>query len=240
MQLSATDSQGLIQDIDFLCGTNSSTYAFKDKVRNINQAYHEVSRVIREVEDGWQYDDLNKTDHPIGYTNLSDGVQDYTLPDGAQGVERAEVKDSNGDFQKLIQKDWHDIEVALSEYYETDGLPRYYDLVGGSIFLYPAPASGYVTTASGLKVCFSRDITEFSTSTAASAVTASPGFAKPFHRILSLDAAIMFEQDPTNSAKFIKMKNSLIRSLRKFYSHRNVERTTQIRPKNKRYWRQYE
>jgi len=236
MQVSAANSQGLLGDIDFLCGTDSNSYPTKDKIRNINQSYHKVSRLIREVEYGWQYDDINNTDFPIATTTLVHSQQDYELPSGVQGVEKIEVLDSGGNYVKLIQMDWHDIEIAMSEFKETDGFPMYYDLIGNSVFLYPAPASGSVTTSAGMKVYFNRDITEF----ASTATTASPGFATPFHRILSLDAAILFEENATKINKWVDMRDRAIKGLRKFYSSRNVERPRTIRPYAKRNWRQYE
>jgi len=236
MQVSASNSRGLLPDIDFLCGTTSTSYPTEDKIRNINQSWHEVSRIIREAEYGWQYDDINAADFPIATTTLVHGQQDYELPDGAQGVEKVEVKDDSGDYGKLIQMDWHDIDTAMSEFKETNGFPQYYDLIGDSVFLYPAPSSADVTTVSGLKLYFSRDITELATS----ATTATPGFATPYHRILSLDAAIMFEQDASQLAKFVDMRDRLTKSMIKFYSSRNVERPRTIRPYSKLRWRQYE
>lgn len=236
MQVSASNSRGLLPDIDFLCGTTSTSYPTEDKIRNINQSWHEVSRIIREAEYGWQYDDINAADFPIATTTLVHGQQDYELPDGAQGVEKVEVKDDSGDYGKLIQMDWHDIDIAMSEFKETNGFPQYYDLIGDSVFLYPAPSSADVTTVSGLKLYFSRDITELATS----ATTATPGFATPYHRILSLDAAIMFEQDASQLAKFVDMRDRLTKSMIKFYSSRNVERPRTIRPYSKLRWRQYE
>ena len=236
MEVSASLSRGLLNDIDFLCGTDATSYPTEDKIRNINQSYHEVSRLIREVEYGWQYDDINATDFPIATTSLVHGQQDYELPDGAQGVEKVEVLNDIGDYHKLIQMDWHDITIAMSEFQERNGFPQYYDLIGDSVFLYPAPSSADVTTAAGLKMYFSRDITELVTT----ATTATPGFATPYHRILSLDAAIIFEEDAGKTNKWIRMRDGLVESMKKFYSGRNVERSRMIKPYAKKYFRQYE
>ena len=236
MEVSASNSKGLLPDIDFLCGTTSTSYPTEDKIRNINQSWHGVSRLIREVEYGWQYDDINATDFPIATTPLVHGQQDYELPDGAQGVEKVEALNDIGDYQKLIQMDWHDIEIAMSEFQEGNGFPQYYDLIGHSVFLYPSPSSADVTTAAGLKLYFSRDITELATT----ATTATPGFATPYHRILSLDAAIIFEEDAGKTNKWIRMRDGLIESMKKFYGNRNVERPRQIKPYAKKRWKQYE
>jgi len=42
----------------------------------------------------------------------------------------------------------------MSEFYETPGMPVYYDLVGRSVFLYPKPGANYVTETDGLKMYF--------------------------------------------------------------------------------------
>jgi len=227
---------GLIQDIDMLCGTTSATYPINDKTRNINQHYHQVVATIWEVVDGWQYDDSNKNDLPILVADLVNEQQDYELPSTAQRIERVEVLDSNGNYQKLKQIDWHDIEAqAMTEFLETPGLPIYYDLVGRSIFLYPPPSSKETTLTEGLKIYINRDIDEFTPGD----TTKEPGFAKPFHRLLSLGAAIDYEKDPTRLARLVREKDKLEKALKTFYSKRHIERKTAIRPYNKKHWRQY-
>lgn len=231
----STNDTGLVQDIDFLCGTTDDTYPINDKTRNINQHYHQAVADIWEASDGWQYDDSNHADLPIATTDLVDNQQDYEIPSTAQRVERVEVLDSNSNYQKLRQIDWNDIKIATSEYLETNGMPLYYDLVGRSIFLYPTPASGYVTTSAGLKLYFNRDIDEF----VPGDTTQEPGFAKPFHRILSLGAAIDYLRDDARRERLIIMKTDLQKSLQRFYGKRMIERRPKIIPSNKRYQRQY-
>lgn len=237
MQFSdTTNKAGLIQDVDFLCGTNSASFPVVDKTRCINIAYHDVSRMIWDCSGDWEYDDSNKTDLPIATTLLVDAQQDYELPSTAQRVERMEVLDSGGDYQKLKPIDKSDVNVGLTEYQETDGLPRYYDLIGRSVFLYPAPASGSVTVSAGLKIHFDRDVTEFATS----ATTTVPGFATQFHRILSVATALDFERDPSQRAFLVQLKDRLDKGLKQFYGKRHREYRTRIKPSSFRNRRQYE
>lgn len=220
--------QGLVQDVLFLTRTTTASYALADITRNINQAYHDVARLIWGVADDWQYDDSNKTDLPIATTTLVHSQQDYELPSTAQLVERIEILDNNSNYQLVSPIDKSDINISLTEYYESDGLPAFYDLVGRSVFLYPAPSSASVTTTAGLKVYFSRDVTEFTTGS----TTASPGFATSFHRILSLDAAICFEEDPQRLAMLTRKKDGLVKGLTRFYSKRHKEYRTRIKPRH--------
>lgn len=222
-------------DVNFLCGATSATYLNSDKVRNMNIAYQDVARLIWESASGWQFDDSNATTLPLVKTTLVHNQQDYSLPSTAQRVEEVIVKDSAGNWQKLKPFDIHDTSIALPEYYETPGMPLYYDMIGRSIMLYPTPSSGYTTLASGLGVYINRDVTEFGVS----ATSTVPGFATPFHRILSYAAAIDFSQDQTQKQMLIAQKDRLEKGLTRFYSKRAVEEHQQIKPVGKPKWRQY-
>lgn len=223
-------------DVDFLCGSTSGTYPDADKIRNINVAYQDVSRLIWTSAGGWQYDDSNATTLPIARATMVHGQQDYSLPSTAQRIESVIVKDSAGNFQKLKQFDIHDATIALPEYYETPGMPLYYDMIGRSIMLYPAPHSAYVTTTSGLGIYISRDVTEFPVS-AGSGYT--PGYATPFHRILSYATSLDFTQDANQRQFLAAQKQRLEEGMVNFYSKRDVEYKTQIKPAGKKRWRQY-
>ena len=196
-----------------------------------------MARLIWEVQDGWQYDDSNKTDLPIATTTLVNAQQDYGGLTSCQKIERVEVKDSAGNYVKLTQMDTSDIggTMAMTEYLEVAGFPLYYDLIGDSIFLYPPPASGDVTLVAGLKIFFSRTPTLFTSAS----TTGVPGFASPFHKILPLTAAIDFEQDNARVAKWIRQRDELIKGLKAFYSSRNVERKPKLRPSQQKLWMQY-
>lgn len=223
----------LYDDIDFLVTSNSVSYTPANKLRNMNIAYQNVAAMIWEVAEGWQYDDSNATDFAIATATLVDAQQDYEIPSTAQRLERVEVLDSQGNYQKLTQRDIHEIDLATSEYYETDGLPLYYDLVGRSIFLYPGPSTTYVTAAAGLKVYFSRDVI------ALDETTDTPGFATAFHRLLSLSAAIDYSKNRDEHRHLVDERDRTEKSLKRFYGHRNVERRSAIRPAGKRRWRNY-
>lgn len=216
-----------------MCGATSATYLNSDKVRNMNIAYQDVARLVWESAAGWQFDDSNATTLPLVKTTLVHNQQDYSLPSTSQRVESVIVKDSGGNWVKLKPFDIHDITIALPEYYEGTGMPLYYDLIGRSIMLYPTPSSAYTTLASGLGVYINRDVTEFGVS----ATSTVPGFATPFHRILSYAAAIDFTQDGNQKQALAAQKQRLEEGLTRFYSKRAVEEKQDIQPVKR--WRQY-
>lgn len=231
----SVNKNGLVEDTDFLCGTNSDTYPLADKVRNINNHYLNVNRLIWEVAEGWQYDDSNKTDLPIATTTLTHNQKNYTIPSTAQRVQRIEVKDINGNWRVLDQIDVNDIKSSINDYMEMAGMPVQYDIIADSVFLYPSPSSAYCFGTDDMQIYFDRCVTEFTTAS----TTASPGFAAPFHRILSLGAALDNEKDDLKIRRMTAEKSDLIEGLKRFYSHRNVERKNSIRPAGRKRWQQY-
>lgn len=223
----------LLLDTDFLCGSTSASYATADKLRNFNVYYNDISRIIWESQGSWQYDDANSTSIAIATSTLVDSQQDYSLPPTSQRIQRIEILDGSGAYQKLKQIDWADITIATSQFYKGVGTPVYYDLVGNSVFLYPTPGTGYVTMANGIKVYFDRNVTEMT------AVSATPGFALQFHRILSLGASLDFVQEQNQRNFLIGQKQRLEAGLVRFYGKRNLEGKTTIKPAGAKRWRQY-
>lgn len=232
MQFSDTASNtGLCQDIDFMCHTDTTSYPLKDKARNMNTWYRKTVSWIREAPSGWQYDDSNLTDLPIYLTTLvtTSGSEqsDYELPSTAQKIERVEVLDNNNDYQLVKPMDKEQVTTeAMSEFRETPGIPRFYDLLGRSVILYPKPGASFTTTTSGLKLHVARDVDSF----VATDTTQEPGFASNFHRILSLGASFDFEEDTVKKNFFLGQIRELKEELVEFYSTRNVEYKTVIEP----------
>lgn len=191
MEFSDTNKkQGLIQDITFLTGVDTDAFTIEDRTRNINQWYSQVASWIFETDGRWQWDDTNHTDRPMATTGLVSGQQEYQIlsasPDSGKDflqLERVEIISSDDIKKKLYPLDQKDIRGrSLEEFLDENGTPQYFDLRGSSIFLYPA--SDY-DKSSGLRIYFKRSPLEFSSDD----TTKEPGFAKPYHRILSLGAS---------------------------------------------------
>lgn len=237
VSLSATTAKpSLIEDIDFLLGTDSTQYPLADKLRNINLHFYDVVTDIIRYNSNWEWDDTNKTDYPIGTSTLVASQRDYTLPSNFLKLLRVEVKDSAGNYQKVQEFDEQQVQAGLTEFMKSDGLPLYYREVGNSIELYPAASATSTTLSAGLKVYYTRTQTEFTNADAA----VSPGFSANFHRILSLGAAYDFASTQMTHDQVLigQLKGRLDKmreDIKQYYSSRNREVKPIIRPKVKNY-----
>lgn len=223
-------------DTDFLAGSTSATYAVASKRRNHNIAYHNMCTLIWESAGGWHYDDTNSSTLPVAYSSLVNSQQDYTLPTTAQRLHGVQIKDKGGNWIKLTSIDDGDMLTAPQNFQGTGaGLPQFYSMLGRSIMLYPAPNSAYCTLVSGIGIIIDRDITEIPVT----ASTTTPGFAVQFHRYLPVCAALDFTQDENNRKYLLNLKDRLERGAIRFYSKREIEYPTRIKPASQKRWRLY-
>lgn len=167
----------------------STAYTTPDLTYSLNRALEKVTSIIREAQGRWQWDDSNDTDFPIATTALVANQQDYSL-DGTSHfrIERIEVKDTAGNWSKLVPFDQVDAySQSLTGLLNTPGSPGYCDKVGNSLFLYPAPN---YSQAASLKLYYERGPSYFVTTD----TTKTPGFNPLYHRYLSLVAAQDYAQ----------------------------------------------
>lgn len=190
-----TNKDGIIQQAEGYLGLQDGAISGNATLLKIitafaNSAYNLIVAWILEAQAHWEWDDTNYTDFPIGTTTLEIGTGDYELPAATSGgnlatllrVTTVSVKDANGDYVKLDPLSEQQLENDLETLFDTNGMPKWYREVGNSVELWPKPASGYVTTAAGLKVQFQRAPDQFTSSD----TTQQPGFALPFHRLIPL------------------------------------------------------
>lgn len=189
---STTNRNGIIQEIerttDLGVGTISGdTNSLKDFTARCNNELHGLWPDIFNSTGKWQYDDSNQTDLPQGVVNLVSGTSKYALPATALRVRRIDCKSSDGNWFELTQITDTMISGGLEEFMDTDGTPRYYRLIGGTVELFPGP--NYASTG-GLKVFFDRGAVEFTYDD----TTQEPGFASEFHELVPLGASIQWLQ----------------------------------------------
>ena len=220
----------IVSDIDFWVHTNSSSYPIADKTRGANEWLRVVNSTAWGVSNEWEVDDTNQTDLPIATANLVAGQADYALPSAIQRLMGVSVKDESGDWHKLHDIDQIDVGIDLAEFRETDGRPEYYDVIGQSIMLYPAPAAASITATAGLKVRLSRGVDIF----VVTDTTKEPGFHENFHRILSIGTAYDYAVANNMTERINDLRNrltELTEGLQSFYGHRQRGKTVRIKVK---------
>lgn len=233
MQFSDTSTyQGIVQETDFLCGTDRNTYPLAQIVRNANRAMDKAVSLILKSDGRWQWDDDNQTDLPIATASLVSGQQDYSFAVSHLTIERVMIKDgASGGWITLNKLDINDpyIEPYLLGT-PANGKPIAYDLKANSIFLYPTP--DYASTG-GLKIWFQRPSTYFT----AGDTTKAPGFASIFHRYIALQCA--FDYHLAKGLDTTKIRNEMTlmeQDIINFYANRNVaDKQSTLRPRRKNY-----
>lgn len=177
-----------------LCDADTNSYTAATLLRRINSAYEQVVGWIIQADGTWQFDDSNYTDLPIGTQTLVASQSAYTFNDKFLQIEEVQIKDDEGNWQiiqPIDQREYSD-ETPLSEAFETDGFPQFYDKIAeDTIKLYPAPSAADCTLTGGLKIKFKRTASIY-TSAEVTTGTKVPGFISTYHYILSYMAAIPF------------------------------------------------
>lgn len=240
MQLNDTSTkQGLYQDACYeLFGDSddhTSEYPLADFVRHINRWYDMVVTKILQSDSRWEWDDTNKTDLPIANISLVSGQQDYGITSATfLKVSRVDCKDANGNSLNLIQFNHNQLRgIGLNSFENTPGTPKHYRKQASSVFLYPAPNYNYTN---GLRIFYQRNVDYF----VAADTTKVPGFAEPFHRILSLGAAYEYARVNGLMTKATMLMNQIgtkvitrvgtekmtgmLGDLEEFYSSRNADK----------------
>lgn len=186
-----TDQLGIIQEMesiiygDDLTQISGNSNRLKIATRYVNGALDKYFHLAMTADGTWQLDDANYTTHPSYTTNLVASQHDYELSTDFMKVEGVDVKDPDGNFYELTPLEESNQDKPLDERYSTDGKPQYYTLRGESVFVYPAPASGDVTLASGLRIHVQRVADYFDSTDTAK----TPGIPTIHHDYLPLRAS---------------------------------------------------
>lgn len=183
-----TNKLGIVEHIDFLCDSDSTAYPVAQKTREVNAAYEEVVGWLINADGVWQFDDENYSTLNEGTTTLVAGQSDYSFAVTFLDIEWVKVKFNNGNWMLLDPIDQSQIDHPLEDYLLANGFPIYYDKQGDTIRLYPAPDSNSTTLTNGMKVGFKRTASLFTSGD----TTKVPGFASPYHAILSYMASLPY------------------------------------------------
>lgn len=222
MQFNDTANKtGIIQDITFLLGIDTNGYPLADRTRNINERFRMVWQMIFDSYGGWKFQDDNSDATPYTDQNLTSGTGIYTLPSGALTVRFVEVLNSGGTYERLRPLTEEEFKQAGGDIMLTsNSTPTYYLLYEDQIKLVPYPN---YSQANGLRIYFDAGISTF----VVTDTTKVPGFASPFHRMLSIGAALDYALARGLADKVTYLQNlwnDYETRLRQFYSKRFVDR----------------
>lgn len=211
-----------------LTKTNSTSLPAASLNLLVNKALNHVVSLIFEADGRWQWDDNNRADFPFATINIVSGQADYGLAVSHLRIEKVEVKDTNGGWTTLKPYNPSDFRSpALSQEQTLSGVPTAYDLNGQSVILIPKPN---YSQADSIKVYFSRgplefDYTDNKFTDDTGSASSSPGFASPFHPLISLwagyDYAIANARANANGIFADIQRVEML--LTKFYGHRNKD-----------------
>lgn len=228
-----TTKQGIIEDITFLLGVDTTSFPLADRTRSINERYRMIWQMIFESYGGWKFMDDNVSDVSTGVPyadqTVTSGTGLYALPSGSLTIEGVLIKfTSTGGFSRLIPITSEEfLAMGGDGRFTSTGTPTYYLLQGDILRLLPTPN---FTLSSALRIFFDQGISAFT----ASDTTKVPGFSANFHRMLSIGAALDYALARGPEAKAIWLQNlwnDYERRLRDFYSKRFMARFPhQIRP----------
>lgn len=218
-----SDKQGIVPDTYFLLfgdsSDHSADYPLADLARNANRWYDKVTIKILQADKRFEWDDTNKTDLPIAKINIVSGQNDYGVSAATYlKVSRVEARDSQGNRILLDRFTLDDVTGrAFGDMQAESGTPSAYMLRGSSLFFDKTPNYSYTE---GLRVFYQRNVDYF----ASTDTTKVPGFAEPFHRLLSLGAALeyavakgMKDKQASLRADIASMEQDLVN----FYATRN-------------------
>jgi len=231
-----TKKDGILQKCElYIHGGNYGSITNNPTLLNVftslvNDSMDTLVTDILDSDTSWQWDDTNRTDFPIGQLDLVQGQRDYTLDVSHLKILGVEAKDESGDYYMLRPIDLQDLRdrgITPTEFYDTNGKPKYYDKIANSIMIYPQPDAGQVTMTNGLKVHFQRGPEYFlSTDT-----TKEPGFASVYHQLVPLRACLIYAmsndmQDKVSNLNFlIKQKTD---SLKRFMQKRGKDKKPKL------------
>lgn len=230
---------GIQTKIYALTKTNSSSYPAANMLVDLNIAYNRVTSLIIQSDGRWQWDDDNQSSsdqgsglggQTNGTTALVANQQDYSFPVTYLKLLRVELKPQNSSFfYKLFPRDIDD-PMYGSTMGGIDtvsvGTPRWYDVVGHSVFLYPIPS---YAQASSLRFYFQRGSIDF-TSSDLSTGTLVPGFAAPFHDLLAYLVArdYVLANNPALYAGYARAVQEKELELQKYYAWRDHDDSPQL------------
>lgn len=222
----------------FRTNSDSTLFPAADQLISINRWLHKVWSMMIDSVDSWDIDDASRTDYAIITTPLVANQRDYTLPASLKAVKikRVDVTYDGTNYSKADPWDSGTSTIGLGSNTLTDTnfsiTEPSYDLVSNAIFLYPLPTSGQVAAGAKLRVEYSRELVEISSSDL-SAGTLVPPMDEPFHMMLALGMAFDYSTAKTLSETkkdlYTELQDYEAR-LRRQYGRKDLDTKLQLKP----------
>ena len=229
---SETNGQDIVSAINDFCESDSTSYPIASKVRNANIAYEKLIGKILEADGDWQWDDTNYTNLPRGTGTLVEGQETYSFASEYLNIQMVEVlQDSSPDvWHKLKPIDSLDLgDMSPEEYFgqtsagnPQTGMPEWYDKIGDTVILYPAPTSTAVTLTDGIRIWFQRTADLFTTTD----TTQEPGIPSPYHVLIAYYASISYcvKYKPERIRWLTQQWEDGIKNMLKFFGKREKDK----------------
>ncbi len=223
-----TNFNGLCQEIDSICGTNSTNYQLADKNRRLNAGLDEYFHISMKVCGDWSAEDSGNTDFAIATTNIVANQTDYSFPSDLLVLDRVEAKDSAGNWtllEPIIEKE---INEALDEYRDVSGTINQYRKAGNSLFVYPVSDSNITA---GLKIYYRRAF-DYSTVSGTTFTPAVPGIPSIHHMWLARKAALPYlvEKGKDSKNDITSLIAQGTEDIKDYYTGRQKDKQLTIRP----------
>lgn len=221
MQLySASTGRGLRNTTRRLTNTNTSTYTDIDLDAALNDYYHLFVGEILQSMDDWDFQGDYAT------ADLVASQQEYVLPLDILKIKSVEISYDGTNWYKGIPIDKAEIITATDATNNSRNFnvqSPMFDLMDGSVFLYPIPSAN---STAGLKIWFEKDVTDLTD------VADEPVFVEAYHKGLCYGAAKDYFEKylevDGNAGKRDRMDLNLketIASMKEFYATRDQERS---------------
>lgn len=237
------DRNGLIQicetklfDSNYgaISGSNKRLATF---ARLMNSGLNRFASIAMKSDTRWSFHDGNYTTHPEAYTTMTAGQRDYGLSELHLQLRHVYVKNKDG--KKIPLKPIDELDIAklgasVDDYFETDGMPQYYDKVGRAIKLLPSPSAAETTLTGGLYVTYTSAPSYFVYNEASK----QPGIPLIFQEHPAIYASWkyandkqMFEKSAAYKAELLEMEQDVV----DFYSMRDRDDRPKMRTKKRSY-----
>lgn len=181
--------QGICQEIDDLCDSDSTSYTIPKKVRRSNTALLDLELKALMADGLWRFDDKNYVSQPTGLMSAVAGQQEYTFDSTLVIIEHIEILLTDGiTWQTLDPMDQFDVAQSVQTELGQSATPRRYYKRGNFFGFDGLPQANNMTLTNGIKVYFKR----FGALFTASDTTKEPGIVATSHILIAQMASLPY------------------------------------------------